>query len=234
MATHPVRYIAKVEGVRELALTGAAELSWWRDRLAGEELEPVEVEGRAQVIVTGMDAKWMGVPFRELAVIIAARRRSGLTEAGFFLAGSFNTSRFFSAVERWWFHTPYLFRADVHVQLGNPTVIRLGSRANPDLLAELGSREPSEEPAPAQEVGFTGTLFLPKGRDRTRYRWFTVRIQGLTSTFDFDAARDRFELGSECSDPIFAELRASRFRGIQWRLRPNAAHARSKTFQVRC
>ena len=50
-----VKYIAQLKGVRELALFGAADLTWWRDHLASEELEPVEVDGEAQVLVTGLD-----------------------------------------------------------------------------------------------------------------------------------------------------------------------------------
>ncbi len=229
----PVKYIAQLEGVRELALLGAAEFSWWRDHLAGEELEPVEVDGQAQVLVTGLDTKWMGIQFRDLSVAVAARCQSGSVETGMFLARAFNASRFFAGVERWWFHLPYQFRADLHVELGNPTAIRLGGQPAVDLFAELGPREPSVEPAPAREMGHTGALFLPKGRDRTRRRWSMVQIHGLTSTFDFDADRDRFELGSECPDPILAGLRVSQFRGIQRHLRRSATHARSKTFQVR-
>ena len=83
-------------------------------------------------------------------------------------------------------------------------------------------------------MDYAGPLFIPKGRDRTLRRWFMVRMNGLTSTFDFNATRDRFELGSECPNPILAGLRASQFRGIQWHLRRDATHARSKTFHVRC
>lgn len=228
-----VKYIAQLVGVRELALWGAAELSWWRDHLAGEELEPVEVDGQAQVFVTGLDAKWMGIPFRDISVAVAARRLSGSAETGVFLARAFNASRFIAGVERWWFHLPYLFRADLHVKVGDPAAMRLGGQPGADLLAELGPRELSGESAAAQEMGYTGALFLPTGRDRNRRRWFMVQIRGLTSTFDFDAARDRFEVGSGCGDPILAGLRASQFRGVQWYVRRSASHARSKTFQAR-
>lgn len=232
MKPTPVKYIAQLKGVHELALLGAAELTWWRDQLASEELEPVEVDGEAQVVVTGLDTKWMGIPFRDVSVVVAARRQSGSAETGVFLAHAFNASRFIAGVERWWFHLPYSFRADLSVELGDRAAIRLGGQPGVDLIAELGTREPSEEPPP-QEMGYTGPLFLPNGGDRTRRRWFMVRIQGLTFTFDFDAARDRFELGSGCSDPILAGLRASQFRGVQWHVRRNATHARSKTFHVR-
>ncbi len=230
MEPQPVKYIAQLKEVRELALLGAAELSWWRDHLAAEELEPVEVDGQAQVLVTGLDSKWMGIGFRDLSVAVAARCQSGLVAAGFFLARAFNASRFFAGFERWWFHLPYSRRA-VRVELGTTASMRLGREPDVDLLAELGPREPSGEPAQAQEMGYTGPLFLPKGR--TKRRWLMVRIHGRTSTFDFDANRDRFEIGSECADPIFAGLRASKFCGIQWHVRRSATHARSKTFQVR-
>jgi len=74
-------------------------------------------------------------------------------------------------------------------------------------------------------MAYTGPLFLPGGR------WLMVNIFGRTSTFDFDAARDRFEVA--CTDPVLAGLRASHFRGTSWHVRLDATHARSKTFPVR-
>ncbi|MFQ5411236.1 MAG: hypothetical protein ACE5EC_03025, partial [Phycisphaerae bacterium] len=221
----PIKYIAQLNNVRELALYGTADLSWWQDHLAGEELEPVEVDGRAQVAVTGLDTKWMGIPFRDLSVAVAARLRSGSAEPGFFLARAFNTSRFIAGVERRWFHLPYRFRSDLQVEIGTSSLLHLGHSPTVDLSFELGSREPSGQPP--QEMGFTGPLFLPKGRDATRRRWFGVRIVGLTTTYDFDDGRDRFEIAPACADPILAGLRESQFKPIQWHHRPGATHARS-------
>ena len=231
MESSPVKYIAQLKRVREVGLWGDAELSWWRDHLAGEGLEPVEADGRARVVVTGLDAKWMGIPFRDVSVAVVARRRCAPAETGLLLARAFNASRFMAGVERWWFHLPYQFRADLHVGLGDAGEIRLGDRSAVDLVAELGARESSGEPA--EEMGYTGPLFLPGGGDRTRRRWLMVRIHGMTSTFDFDAALDRFEVGSGCTDPILAGLRDSHFRGVQWHVRRSDTHARSKTFQAR-
>ena len=177
----PLKYIAQLKNVRELALMGAADLSWWQDHLAAEDLEPVEVDGRAQVAVTGLDTKWMGIPFRDLSVAIAARGRFDSEETGFYLARAFNASRFIAGVERRWFHLPYRFRSDLQVEIGNPSVLRLGSPPDVDLSFELGSREPSGQPP--QEMGFTGPLFLPKGRDPTRRRWFSVRQKGEDGYF---------------------------------------------------
>lgn len=210
MKPPPTKYIAQLKKVRELTLLGAAELSWWRDYLAAEELEPIEVDGQAQVMVTGLDSQWMGIPFRDLSVAVAARSPSGLSADGFFFARAFNASLFHSGFERWWFHLPYSCRA-VRVELGTKASMRLGHEPDVDLFAEMEPREPSVEPP--QEMGYTGPLFLPKGR--TKRRWLMVRIHGLTSTFDFDAERDRFEVRSDIADPVLAGLHASRFRGIQ-------------------
>ena len=219
MASKPVKYIAQLKGVRELGLFGAADLSWWTDHLGGEGLEPVAVDGSAQVLVTGLDARWLAWPFRDLSVAVAARR-SGEEETGLFFARAFNTSRFLVFFERRWFKLPYSRRA-VRVELGESASMRLGEGG---LLAEMGAREQSGEP---KEMGYTGPLFLP-GR-----RWLMVNIFGLTSTFDFDADQDRFEVASECADPVLAGLRASQFRGVSWHVRQSSTHARSKTFKVR-
>ena len=44
----PVKYIAQLAGVGELALHGAADLDWCRAHPAGEGYEPVEADGAAQ------------------------------------------------------------------------------------------------------------------------------------------------------------------------------------------
>jgi len=41
-----------------------------------------------------------------------------------------------------------------------------------------------------------------------------VDIRGLTSEYAFDAARDRFEIGSECSDRVIAARDARGFRPL--------------------
>ena len=231
MESSPVKYIAQLKRVRELALVGTADLSWWRDHLAGEGYEPVEEDGGAQVMVTGLDAKWMGIPFRDVSVIVVARQRSAPAETGFYLACAFNASRFMVGFERWWFRLPYHFRADMDVRLGEASDIRLGGQTAADLLAVMGPRDSSQ--AAAEEMEFAVPMFLPTGNDRNRRRWLMVDVRGLTSTFYFDADRDRFEIGSDCADPILRGVRASQFRGSRWSVRRSDTHKRSKTFQAR-
>ena len=48
MTDKPVKYTAQLKGVRELALAGAADLSWWTDHLAGEG--PLLLAGDGRVL----------------------------------------------------------------------------------------------------------------------------------------------------------------------------------------
>lgn len=223
-----VKYIAQLKNVRELVLMGEADLSWWREHLADEELEPTELDGRAQVFLTGLDTKWMGLPFRDVSVAVAAHRSDGSDEAGLFFARAFNASRFFAGVERRWFDLPYSYCSDLHVELAESGTICLGRQSGADVVAEMDRREDGGE---AQEMEFTGPLFLPRGRNRSR--WLMVQIRGMTSTIDFDPERDRFEVGSDCVDPVIAGLIASDFCPIQWHVRRSSTHARTKTFETR-
>ncbi len=233
MKPKAVKYVATVENVRELALMGAADLAWWREYLAGDDLEPIEEDGCAQVMLVGIDAKWMGIPLREISIIVAARCKHNLVELGYLLASAFNASRFMTFFERHWFHTPYTLRVDQKVTLGDSSSICLGRQPTPDLFAELGPREASERQASPKEMGFTGPLIIPAANDRTRRAWFMITIHGLTSTFDFDSDRDRFELGPKTTAPIFDALRDSQFRPKQWFVREHATHARGKTCKIR-
>ncbi len=233
MKSKSVKYVATVKNVRELVLEGTADLTWWRDHLANEDLEPIEEDSCAVVMLAGLDAKWMGLPLREIAVIVAARCKHKLVEPGFLLASAFNASRFMVFFERHWFHTPYTRRPDQRVTVGATSSICLGNQPMPDVFAELGPRAPSERLVPQEEMGLTGPLVIPRVKDRTRRAWFMVSIKGLTSTFDFDPDRDRFELGPKTTAPIFDDLRDSQFRPKQWYVRKRATHARGKTCKIR-
>jgi len=136
MKPHSVKYIAALKKVNELALVGSADLSWWRDFLASEDIEPVDVDGKAQVLVTGLVSRWMGIPFIDLSVIVAAQGRSGLAERGYYLARGINTSRFLAGVERRCLRLPYRYRGDLHVVI-QVQEHKLFKRNNDNLVLQM-------------------------------------------------------------------------------------------------
>lgn len=211
MTARAPKYIAKLQGVRELALLGAADLAWWTNHLAPEGLEPVGVDGSAQILVTGLDARWAGIAFNDLSFSVVARQGD---QEGLYFARAFNTSRFLVFFEKHWFRLPY-DRRPVHARDG---ALKLGDG---DIDGAMAAREP----AAAEPVDQVVRVFLP-GR-----KWLQVRVLGDTSTHAFDEARDRFEVSAACADPVVAGLHASGFRGVTWHVRPDATHARTKTFQ---
>ncbi len=66
----PIKYIATVDGVRDITLVGSADYAYWADRLADEKLVPTNVNGRAEIWICADRLKWMGVSFAELSVSI--------------------------------------------------------------------------------------------------------------------------------------------------------------------
>jgi hypothetical protein len=66
----PPKYIAELNHVREVSLFGVADLAWWTKRLQCEGLFPTTSSGRAQVMISGIASRFMGLPFRELVIAV--------------------------------------------------------------------------------------------------------------------------------------------------------------------
>jgi hypothetical protein len=102
------KYIAVLPHVREIALVGTADLAFWKDRLAEVDLFPLDFRGQARVPISAIESRFLGVRFREISITVFARRDDGDGgQEGLFLALAFNSSRFFAAIERAVFSTPY-------------------------------------------------------------------------------------------------------------------------------
>ena len=122
-APRPVKFVAELSHVREVSLLGRADLSYWVERLAAEELVPEAVDGKAKVLVVAADAKFRGVRFREVSFSIAVRRPEvGAAGDASNLLHAFNSSRFFAFCERVFFSTPY-YAADVRVSAALPASV---------------------------------------------------------------------------------------------------------------
>jgi hypothetical protein len=100
-------YIAILPHVREIALLGTADLPFWKDRLAEENLSPVDFGGQARVLISAMESQYLVVRFRETSITVFARHDDvDGGQNGLFLALAFNSSRLFAVVERAIFSTP--------------------------------------------------------------------------------------------------------------------------------
>jgi hypothetical protein len=177
----------------------------------------------------------MGVKFRELSIaLVVSRQEDGASQDGFYLVAAFNTSRLFTWSERLIFQTPYQ-RARVEVGLEPPT-FELNEGLQTVARAALSARGPAE----SREELWEGAIFLP-GRDSGRVagkpapaepgKVFYARHGGLTEVFPFAPDMDVLQINPSLRQPAWQWLLDSRFTGREWRIRRQAAHARSKTFR---
>src|SRR5438067_2909034 len=173
----PIQYAAVLPQVREVSLLGTADLAFWKDRLAKEELVPAETNGQAQVLVIAADSKFMGVPFREVSFSVLVSPPTGrVLPGGAFLVRAFNSCRFFAFCERVWFSTPY-DHGEVRVSAAAPVSIRLTHRRQELFRAEMSPREPAR----VGDGGWHGPVYLPARKNGPGPLFF-ARLQGHTRT----------------------------------------------------
>lgn len=223
--TQRIEYVARLPHVRDVTLLGTADLGFWAERLRGEGLTPLDDAGKAQILVIAADAHFMGLSFQEVSfsVLVAPTE---VHEAGSFLLQAFNSRRFFAFCERTFFRTPYAF-AGIRVSAAEAAFVEL-TRGR-DILFRATMRDgaaPGESQSSSLEKGFAGPVHLP-GR-----RLFYAEIRGEARSSVFQPSRDAFELRPGGDLPMLKALADSRFEPVRWLVRPDAKHAKSKTYRA--
>lgn len=216
-ATRAAPWAAVIAPVREVILAGTADLAYWREQLRPEGLQPAEEAGRAALLITVMAAKFNGLPFHELTVVVQV-----VEGGGAFLVQAFNSSRLLGWAERRLFRTPY-FHAAIELNARAPASMIVAPGKTTGLAARMG---PGAAGEPRAEV-FDGPIYLP-GDGHSRGEMFAARLEGAATVIPFDPTRDTLVI-DPAGGPVFGHLVASSFRGREWRLRGEATHARSRT-----
>lgn len=216
----PVPYTAVISPVRETILIGAADLACWRGYLRPERLEPFEEGDRASLLVTAMESKFNGIPFRELTFSVRVGDGNAV-----YLAHAFNSSRLLGFAERTLFRTPYAY-GPVELRDGARGLVRAGEGASAAFEARMGA---DAAPSARRDEVYEGPIYLP-GNGREPGEMFYARLEGEAAIYPFDPARDGVVIRPEAA-PVFRQLAESGFTGVEWRLRENAVHSRSKTYR---
>ena len=247
MAKEP-KTAATVPEVEEVSLVGRADLAIWRERLAPYDLVPIERDGAAQVIIVASALRW-GFRFRELSLTIAARPTGAAPEVspeaelddegfgaeeseigGVFFAEAFQTSRIYTLCERVFFRTPYVHSA-IELAL-DPAQITLRRRGNTLLDIRAGARERVQSSTGTRD--WSAPIYLPEislwgKRARKSRRYFRGAIAGEAIVMPYREDLDQLTLGSDDRHPTFEALMKSEFKPLEWVIRSNAVHVRSKT-----
>lgn len=218
-----VKYVAEVFGSREVTLYGKANLDYWTKKLADEQLLPYVDNGHAQVTITAVASRWSGVSFLELIVGVTTADEPGGAAYGMLLLSGYNTSRIFTFFEYYYFGTPYS-QANVAVSCEKPASLNLSRATRPMLSAQRGAYHPVR----TESVDWQGPAYLPRGSAKVGKVYY-IRIRGETEISPFAAGVDTFAI-KDASEPALLWLAESGFVPQEWHVRPDAFHARSKTY----
>jgi hypothetical protein len=221
-----LKYIATIQNVRELCLVGRADLDFWSDRLAPEGVSPANIDESAELWLSAVDLKWLGIKFHELSVAVRLDPDRD-SRPRVFLAASFNTSRALTWCERTFFQTPYE-HAEIKLYAAQPWSFELRHAGHTTLAAT--SRN-NVEPTHTDE-NWVGKILLPTAGTRGVRKLFYAQLAGQTQVAPFSATSAELTLHPTVHQPIIKMLADSEFFPTEWRIRPAATHARSKTFRA--
>ena len=229
MASNTARqYIATVRNVKEVILSGTADLDYWRDLLKRENLIPYNSKGQAELQISATRLSWMGMHSREFSVSVRVDDRANAGQpAGFYLAGAFNSSRLLAFTERTFFKTPYQ-HASIEVEHRAPACVELNTAHGVILVARMAGSAPRLR---SRDELWEGAIFLPMRVTRMHDagQLFYASLGGFTDTYPFSPATDTLTLTPSPNDQVIRWLVESNFTAGEWRLRDAAMHARSKT-----
>lgn len=223
----PRKYEVQIAHVHEVSLVGEADLTYWKRRLATEGLRPTAVDGRAQLLISAIEARFLGKRFRECIFSVFVSQESEDRRDGAYLAHAFNSVRFFAWVERTMFHTPY-FPARLEVQC-RPAHIRASQLGRPVFEADRAAREAAvDSPLWEGEDGWEGPIYLPPRKIDEPGRMFHARIGGFTRVYTFGGGDTLRFVPRPGSEPL-AWFYESGFTPKEWHIRESATHGKSKT-----
>ena len=229
------RYVAELSGVREVSLRGAAELTFWTERLLKEDLIPANQDGKAELLIVAADMRFMGVRFTEVSfsVRVSMAGQRGRGDAAF-LGRAFNSCRLFALCERVFFGTPY-YHGDCRVSHSSPISVRIIKSGGVAFQAGMGADSSSgaREPSCTREEKWEGAVFLPGSRrgGGGQGHVFFAKMEGLTRVYPFFPEEDSVSIRPSSRTWILQALLDSHFVGKEWSVREDATHAKSGTYK---
>jgi hypothetical protein len=231
----PATWAAELAHVREVSLLGTVDLACWKDRLRQEALFPTERDGRAQILVSAVDARFWSVRLQELSFcVLVSRPAAGAPQDGASLVHACNSRRLFACCERAFFSTPYS-HGDVGLSASCPAAMQLVEQGEVVFRAAMraDASPPGREPSRRGEDGWEGPVFLPERRPRRgcRGKVFFARISSYTQTYPFLHAEDSVTMRPSQDSTILQALIDSRFVANEWAVREESTHKKSKTDQ---
>jgi hypothetical protein len=216
------KFIVEVQHVKEVTLAAEADLAYWRARLQSERLFPFNQNGKAALVISATELHSMGRRSNEVTIgLVVCERPTADSPDALYLVQAFNSLRSFAWIERTFFAAPYYLgriRVDEHV----PVKVRLEDRAG--LLLNLQMKT-NTAPVTTGDEMWQGKIYLPQAG-----KYFVAKLGGRTDVYPFSPEADTLQVFARDAYPVFQWLLESNLVGKEWRIRSDAAHARSKSY----
>ena len=233
MSNLDVKWAAQLENVHDVSLRGFADLEFWAAYVEPYGVTPAVCNGKAEIIIIGGDARFRGVPFRELsfALMLAAEHAAAFKDAAFLLH-SFNSCRFFAFCERVFFSTPYT-HANVSLSPSLPASIKVEVAREEVFQIAMGDTEVGVRlPTFCGREDWDGAVYLPYdlSKNTKTGKVFFSRVQGEARKFSYDILVDKISIKPEGGPEVLTSLIESEFIPYEWIMRKSSTHAKSKTY----
>lgn len=214
--TNTIHYMTVIHPVLEVTLLGNADYATWQPILQAEGFHPTHTK-TIPVIISGTQARYMGVTFRELSISL------GIDDERFLLIYAFNSNRFFAWAERNLFRTPY-YHASIAV---NSHHIAIHQGENRLFEATL---PPDTQIAQQSVEDYQRIICLPKSlrKNTDMPHYFHARLAGDTQHYAPQSAHIGFV--NDTANTILSRLSESQFEITDWTVRMQAHHSKSKTY----
>jgi len=213
--TDTIHYMTVIEPVLEVTLLGKATATTWQPILEAEGFAPPQTD-KIPIIISGTQAKYMGVSFHECSISL------GIDEKRFLLIHAFNSNRFFAWTERKLFRTPY-YHAQITVE---PNQIIVSQVADPLLEVAI---EPDTPIIHQADEDYRWMICLPKAlrKNADMPHYFHARLAGHTQHYAPQLVHLSF---GDSPNDVLSRLAKSHFEPTGWSVRMTAQHSKSKTF----
>jgi hypothetical protein len=182
-------------GSRETSLIGTADFAYWRDRLSGQGVVPMEEHGATRVQVRVTEGHFLGYRLRAFSVGVAVHPELS------FLVHAYTSSRLYALVERLGWGLPYSY-GSVYLDPLPQAVIEV-SAADGLFWAAMGPTLPWDGRRPVRRA--------PQMED------------GPTRTYAFDEEFDLMKIALTRPGSVLRDLADSRFTPREWVLTGPAA-----------
>jgi hypothetical protein len=227
---HPEpKFIVTVKDVREVSLVAAADISFWREKVEPAGLFPFSLNGKAELTFSATDIRFLGKQTYEFTIGLAVSRQpDGSSLDGRFLVRAFNSSSLFAWIERTLFKTPY-YPGFIRLEDQIPAWMTLSDARGPIIQAQMST---PVAPTHSQDQLWQGPIYLPAIHEKPARsgRLFYASLGGFTVVYPYSTHDCSFVISHSAEYPFVQWLLDSQLTPIEWRIRSQAVHARSKTY----